>query len=215
MTFKLYFETRWCDHLFFVLVVLAVLTQHAITQSIPYIVGGPIKAAPVLFLTGLSWHLQEPLLLTVGLLLCACGDILLDIPKAIVSWGFEAGAAVFGVALVWLSLAYLENPFVGRPLMPLSLTNIVIAVFVCFWVLPKIKRSLRIPALAYLMVLIASNVIASTSSVPIFLGSTLWLMSDLSIGLGRHISDSPANGMVNLGLYDLGLYFITIGFLNR
>lgn len=215
MTFKLLLRDSvvWTI-LFFVLVFLAILTQHRMTKSVAYILRGPLKAAPALFLAVLSWYLHGPPLLTLGFLLCACGDILLDISKATVSWAFEAGAGVFAAALICLSLAYLDKPVAGRPLLLLSLPNIVLAFFVCLWVLPKITRSLRLAAVAYLGVLVASNVIASTSLVPVFLGSTLWLMSDLSIGLGRHVSGSPANGLTNLGLYDLGLYFIAIGFLN-
>ena len=215
MTFKLLLNDSlvWTI-LFFVLVVLAVLTQHAMTKSIPYVVRGPVKAAPAVLLAVLSWYVQGPPLLTLSFLLCACGDILLDISKATFRWAFELGAGVFAGALICLSLTYLDKPLAGRPLILLSLSNIVMALFVCLWVLPKIKKSLRVAAVCYLGILVVSNVIASTSLVPVFLGSTLWLMSDLSIGLGRHISGSPANGLTNLGLYDLGLYFIALGFLN-
>ena len=215
MTFKLLLagSFTWTT-IFFVLVLLAVLTQHARTQSVPYLVRGPVKAAPAFFLAVVSLYLNGPPLLTFAFLLCAGGDVLLDISKATVSWAFEAGASVFAAALVCLSLMYMEKPLDGRPLLLLSLPNIVLALFVCLWVLPKLRSSLRIPAAIYLVVLLGSNVIAATSVVPAFLGSTLWLMSDLAIGLGRNIPGSPANGLTNLGLYDLGLYFIAIGFLN-
>lgn len=215
MTFKLLLrDSSLWTILFFVLVVLAILTQHAITKSVPYIVRGPVKAAPAFLLAVLSWYLQGPLLLTLGFLFCACGDILLDISKATFFWAFELGAGVFAVALICLSMAYLDKPPAGQPLILLSLPNFVIALFVCLWVLPKIKQSLRVAAVCYLVILVVSNVIASTSLVPVFLGSTLWLISDLAIGVSRHIPDTPANGLTNLGLYDLGLYFIALGFLN-
>lgn len=215
MTFKLLLSDSFVwTILFFALVALAVLTQHAITKSVPYVIRGPVKAAPAFVLAALSWYLQGPALLTLGFLLCACGDILLDISKATFSWAFELGAGVFAVALICLSLAYLDQPFAGQPLILLSLPNIVMALFVCLWVLPKIKQSLRVAAVCYLVILVVSNVIASTSLVPVFLGSTLWLLSDLSIAVTRHISGTPANGMTNLGLYDLGLYFVALGFLN-
>ena len=99
------------------------------------------------------------------------GDFLLDIPKPTFSWAFEAGAAVFAAALICLSLTYLNKPLAGRPLLPLSVPNIVLALFVCIWLFPKVKTSLRIPALSYLAILVVSNVIASTSLVPIFLGA--------------------------------------------
>lgn len=200
--------------LFFVLVILAVLTQHTMSQSVWYVVRGAIKAAPAVFLAVLSWHLHASLLLTLAFLLCACGDVLLEIFRAGFSRAFEVGAAVFAVALICLSFAYLGKPLEGWPLLPLALSNVVVALFICLWVLPKINSTWRAPAVLYLLVLVVSNIIAATSLLPVFLGSTLWLLSDLAIGLGRHIPGTPANGLTNLGLYDLGLYFIALGFLS-
>lgn len=199
---------------FLVLLFFALLTQHSVTKAVPYVIRWPIKAGPAMFLAAISWYLHGPTLVTVAFLLCAFGDVLLDVAKATVSWAFEAGAAFFAAALVCLSFAYLSRPLDGRPLLLLSIPNIVLAVFVCLWVLPKLRHSLRAPAVVYLGILVASNIIAATSLVPVFLGSTLWLMSDLAIGLGRNIPGSPANALTNLGLYALGLYFIALGFLN-
>lgn len=200
--------------IFFVLVGLAVLTQTARAKSVTYVARGPVKAAPAFFLAGVSWYLNGPPLLTVAFLLCACGDILLDMAKASFTWAFEAGVVVFAAALICLSVLYLSKSVPGQPLLLLSLPNIVLALFVCAWVLPKINRPFRIPAVSYLLVLVISNVIASSSLVPVFLGSTLWLLSDLAIALGRHLPGTPANGLTNLGLYDLGLGFIAVGFLS-
>lgn len=197
---------------FFVLAGVALLTQTASARSVSYVLRGPVKAAPAFFLSGVSWYLNGPPLLTLAFFLCACGDILLDMAKATFTWAFEAGVVVFAAALICLSVVYLSKPLAGYPLLPLSLPNIVLALFACVWVLPKINRPLRVLAVAYLALLVASNVIASTSLVPIFLGSTLWLLSDLAIAVGRYIPGTPANGLTNLGLYDLGLYFIALGF---
>lgn len=200
--------------IFFVLAAVALLTQTARARSVSYVVRGPIKAAPAFFLAGLSWYLNAPPLLTVAFFLCACGDILLDMAKASFTWAFEAGVIVFAVALICLSVVYLSKPFAGYPLLPLSLPNAVLSLFVCVLVLPMVKSSLRIPGVAYLALLLASNIIASTSLVTVFLGSTLWLLSDLAIAVSRHIPGTPANALTNLGLYDLGLYFIALGFLS-
>jgi YhhN-like protein len=200
--------------IFFVLAAVALLTQTARARSVTYVVRGPVKAAPAFFLAGFSWYLNGPPLLTLAFLLCACGDILLDMAKAAFTWAFEAALFVFAAALICLSVAYLSKPLAGNPLLPLSLPNGVLTLFVSVLVLPKVKSSLRIPGVAYVALLLASNIIASTSLVPIFLGSTLWLLSDLAIAVSRHIPGTPANGLTNLGLYDLGLYFIALGFLN-
>lgn len=201
---------------FFALVVLAVFTQLMKTTSlkwIPVLPRAVIKAAPALFLSAVCWYLDQPLI-ALGFLLCGGGDILLDIPEEKASWAFEAGAISFAAALVCFSTASYGNQVPGRPLLPLSLTNLVIAVFILRWVLPKIKGFRRILEVSYFGILIVSNVIASTANVPIFLGSSLWLMSDLSIGLSSNILNTPANSLDTLGLYHLGLYFLALGFLN-
>ena len=201
---------------FFTLVIVAVstqLTKTTLSRSLPVLVRALIKAAPALFLAGLCWNLGE-LLPVFGFLLCASGDILLDLPEDKAPRAFEAGAISFAAALICFSIASYGKPLGGHILLPLSLTNIAIALFILRWVLPKITGFRRLLEVSYFGILIVSNVIASTSQVPIFLGSSLWLMSDLSIGLNSYVSGSPANSLDTLGLYDLGLYFLAIGFLN-
>lgn len=201
---------------FFALVIVAVctqLTKTTLSRSLPILVRALIKAAPALFLSGLFCHLHE-YLLTLGFLLCGVGDILLDLPEKKAPRAFQVGAVSFAAALICFSVASLGKPLEGHILLPLSLTNIVISLFVLRWVVPKIAGSQRLLEVSYFGILVISNVIASTSLVPIFLGSSLWLMSDLSIGLSSHLSDTPANSLDTLGLYDLGLYCLAIGFLS-
>ena len=201
---------------FFGLVVIAVFTQLTKTttsKSLPVFLRALLKAAPALMLTGLAWYLDRPLIAAL-FLFCSLGDILLDLPEDRYPFGFQAGAISFAAALICVSIASYHHQLPGRPLLPLSLTNIVIAVFVLRWVLPTLKGSERILEVFYFGMLIVANIFASTSTVPVFLGSSLWFMSDLSIGLGSKVTDDPANSLDTLGLYDLGLYFLAIGFLN-
>lgn len=201
---------------FFALVVIAVFTQltkETTSKSLPVFLRALLKAAPALMLTGLAWYLDRPLIAAL-FLFCSIGDVLLDLPEDKWPRAFEIGAISFAAALICVCVASYQNQLPGRPLLPLSLTNIVIAVFVLRWVLPKLKGAQRILEVFYFAMLITSNVFASTSSVPVFLGSSLWFMSDLSIGLGSKMSDDPANSLDTLGLYHLGLYFLAIGFLN-
>lgn len=212
-------ESAGWTSLFFILVLLGVgsqLKKASLTNTVPGIVLHLLKAAPALFLAGLSWYLESPPLLIAGFILCACGDIFLDIPEAKAPWAFKVGAVAFAAALVCLSIIYYGKPFQGRLLWPLCLTNTFIAIFVLRWALPNIKGTLRILEICYFGFLIVSNIIAATSTVPIFLGSSLWLISDLSIGLSENVvaAKTKVNSLDTLGLYDLGLYFIAIGFLN-
>ncbi|HEX2268834.1 MAG TPA: lysoplasmalogenase family protein [Pyrinomonadaceae bacterium] len=200
---------------FFGLVVIAVLTQLTKTtasKSLPVFLRALLKAAPALLLTGLAAYLDRPLIAAL-FLFCSIGDILLDLED---NWprAFNAGAISFAAALICVCLASYRNQLPGRPLVPLSLTNIVMAIFVLRRALPRLKGPQRILEVSYFGMLIISNIFASTASVPVFLGSSLWFMSDLSIGLRRKMSDEPANSLDTVGLYDVGLYFLAIGFLN-
>jgi len=201
--------------IFFVLVVIAVFTQLTKTttsKSIPIVLRALLKAAPALFLVGLSWSLGESLVALL-FLFCALGDILLDLEDK-VPHGFQLGAISFAAGLVSVCILSLQRQLPGHPLLPLSITNIVIALFVLRWVLPRLRGVDRILEVTYFGLLIVANIFASKSSVAVFLGSSLWFMSDLSIGLGSNISDDPVNSLDTLGLYDFGLYFLAIGFLN-
>lgn len=202
--------------IFFVLVAIAVFTQLTKTttlRSLPFVLRALIKAAPALFLAGLSWSLDQNLV-ALAFVFCALGDILLDLPEEKVPHGFQLGAISFAAALVCVCILSYQRQLPGHPLLPLSITNIVIAIFVLRWVLPRLHGAERILEVIYFGMLIVTNIFASTSTVPIFLGSSLWFMSDLSIGLGSNVSDDPVNSLDTLGLYDLGLYFLAIGFLN-
>lgn len=201
---------------FFALVGIAVFTQltkTTVSKSLPIILRALLKAAPALFLTGLAWYLDHPLIAAL-FAFCSIGDVLLDLPEDKMPLAFEIGAISFAAALVCVCIASYHKPLPGTPLVPLALTNIVIAVFVLRWVLPKLQGAQRILEVCYFGMLIVSNVFAAHSYVPVFLGSSLWFMSDLSIGLGSKVTDDPANSLDTLGLYDLGLYFLAIGFLN-
>ena len=202
--------------IFFVLVGIAVVTQLTKTttsRSIPFVLRALLKAAPALFLSWLAWSLGLNLV-ALMFLFCSLGDILLDLPTDKVPHGFQLGAISFAAALVCVCILSYHRQLPGHPLLPLSITNVVIAIFVLRWVLPRLHGTERILEVTYFGMLIVTNIFASTSSVPVFLGSSLWFMSDLSIGLGEKVSDDPVNSLDTLGLYDLGLYFLAIGFLN-
>jgi hypothetical protein len=202
---------------FFALVAVAIFTQltkNTISRSLPFWLRALLKAAPALFLTWLSWYVGETLAALL-FLFCSLGDILLDLPEDKVPLGFQLGAVSFAAALICVCILSNKYQLTGHPLLPLAITNIVIAIFVLRWVLPKLRGFERILEVSYFGLLIIANLFAATSYVPVFLGSSLWFMSDLSIGLGAKVSGDPVNSLDTLGLYDLGLYFLAIGFLGR
>lgn len=202
--------------IFFALVGVAVLTQltkKTYAAKLPDLARALIKAAPAFFLSGLCFYLGE-YLVAAGFLLCAIGDILLDIPEQKAPLAFEIGAGSFAIALIVFAVASYYQPLTGHPLRPLTITNVAIALFIFRWVWPAIPRSRRILEVSYFSLLIISNFSASHSNAAVFLGSSLWFMSDLSIGLSNYVEDTPTNSLDTLGLYDLGLYFLAIGFVN-
>lgn len=202
--------------IFAVLVFIAVFTQFNKAtryKSMPVALRALLKAAPALFLTGLSWSLGYNLVALL-FLLCSIGDIFLDLPTDKVKNGFLIGGISFFAALVVVCFLSEQKQVPDYPLLRLAITNIVIASFVLRWVLRKLSKFELIVEVVYFAMLIIANVFASTSTVSVFLGSSLWFMSDLSIGLGEKVSDDPVNSLDTLGLYDLGLYFLAIGFLN-
>ena len=194
--------------IFLFLAFLAVVTQltKAKTKNpVPGIVRHFLKAAPAIFLAVVCWYLHAPLLPIVALLLCAAGDILLDIPK-------RRRLAELHLRGLDLSLNLLLGRSPGVPLCHWPAPT-VIAFFILRWVIPLIPKSRRVLEIPYFGLLILSNILSATCSVPLFLGSSLWFMSDLSIGLSSRVQGSPTNSLDTLGLYDFGLYFLTIGFL--
>ena len=202
--------------IFFALVIAAVFTQlmkKTTFAFLPDILRALIKAAPALFLSGLCFYLAE-YLVAAGFLLCAIGDVLLDIPEEKAPLAFEFGAGSFAVALIVFAVASYYHQLAGHPLRPLTITNIAIALFIIRWVYTKIPAPRRKLELFYFTLLIISNFFAGHSNAAVFLGSSLWFMSDLSIGLSTYVSDTPTSSLDTLGLYDLGLYFLAIGFLN-
>ena len=217
MTFNYLLLNSWLYVLvFFGLVAIAVytqLTKKGASASLPVFLRALLKAAPALFLCGLCFYLGQYLIAAL-FLFCALGDILLDLPEEKYPLAFEIGVVAFAVALILVAVAAYNRPLAGHPLRPLTITNVAIALFIIRWVLPKIPKSRRKLELAYFGLLIVSNFFASHSNAAVFLGSSLWFMSDLSIGLSTYIEDTPTSSLDTLGLYDIGLYFLAIGFLN-
>src|SRR5215203_652096 len=83
--------------IFFALVAVAVfpqLTKTTVSRSLPVILRALLKAAPALFLAGVAWYLDQSLAALL-FLLCAIGDVFLDLPEDKVPHGFQIGAVAF------------------------------------------------------------------------------------------------------------------------
>ena len=117
-----------------------------------------IKAAPALFLTGLSWYLDQTLIALI-FLFCASATSSLTFRKT--KWRMGFRLARYRLRWRWFGLvASRQRAVAGYPLLPLALTNIVIAVFVLRWVFPMLKGAQRVLEVSYFGMLIVSNIFA-------------------------------------------------------
>src|SRR5215213_8211520 len=161
---------------FFALVAVAIFTQltkNTTSRPLPFWLRALLKAAPALFLTWLAWYVGEPLAALL-FLFCSLGDILLDLPEDKVPLGFQLGAVSFAAALICVCILSNKYHLTVHPLVPPAITNIVIAIFVLRWVLPKLHGFERILEVSYFGLLIIANLYASKSYVPVFLGRMIF-----------------------------------------
>ena len=71
------------------------------------------------------------------------------LPEEKVPHGFQLGAISFAAGLVCVCILSYQRQLPGHPLLPLSITNIVIAIFVLRWVLPRLHGAERILEVVY------------------------------------------------------------------
>jgi uncharacterized membrane protein YhhN len=166
----------------------------------------PVAAAAFLW-AALSWGALETTYgqcVFAGLLLCACGDVLL-IPRGQSLW-FQLGIGAFLLGHVAYALA-----FVGRGLHPLAamLASVGLALFawrVLTWLSPHVQADFRRPVHAYVAVISAMVVTAIAASaagggLPIAVGAVAFALSDLSVARERFVQPGFANGAWGLPLY--------------
>jgi len=138
-----------------------------------------------------------------GLLLSACGDLLL-IPRA--ASAFQAGIAAFLLGHVAYAVAFASSPWSPAVLLVAVLAVAVAAWRIQRWLLPHVSADFRVPVLAYLTVIsgmVALAVAASAAGRPVLaaVGAIAFAASDISVARNRFVDPSFATTAWGLPLY--------------
>lgn len=141
-------------------------------------------------------------LMAAGLVLSAFGDAFLLSDQT--RW-FMAGLASFLLAHIAYAAAFVASADRwGSPI--LSATVVGVGLTVGRWLLPHVESSLRMPVIAYMVVITAMVVasfgaLASGSSVWVAVGAIGFWLSDLAVARQRFVTAAFANKAIGLPLY--------------
>jgi len=137
--------------------------------------------------------------LVAGLVLAACGDVLL-IPKGKAT--FLAGLLAFLAGHVAYAVAFVVHGVNGRVAVLALLGLGLVAVGVLRWLWPHVERPMRVPVLAYVVVISAMVALAAgTGAWTLLLGAFAFYLSDLSVARDRFVASSFVNRVWGLPLY--------------
>ncbi len=140
--------------------------------------------------------------MAAGLVLSALGDAFLLSDQT--RW-FVAGLVSFLLAHIAYAAAFVASADRwGSPM--LSAAVVVVGLIVGRWLLPHVESPLRIPVVAYMVVITAMVVtslgtVASGSSVWVAVGAIGFWLSDLAVARQRFVTAAFANKAIGLPLY--------------
>jgi len=142
-------------------------------------------------------------ILVAGLVLAACGDVLL-IPKSKSTFLFGLGAFLAG-HVAYAAAFTLHGVDVTAVLLAAGVLALA-AVFVLRWLWPHVDRPMRLPVLAYVVVITAMVALAAgtamqTGAWSLLLGAFAFYLSDLSVARDRFVAPGLLNRLWGLPLY--------------
>jgi uncharacterized membrane protein YhhN len=142
-------------------------------------------------------------LLAAGLVLCWVGDLLLGfrtmrffvpglVAFLIAHLLFGAGFITFGVSPKWMLIAVLIHA--------------VADVFILRWLWPKLPADMRIPIVAYMlvitsMVVLSAGAVGSGASGWLLAAAVIFTVSDLFVAREKFIKSDLINNLIGLALY--------------
>jgi len=137
--------------------------------------------------------------LVVGLVLAACGDVLL-IPKSKAT--FLGGLLAFLAGHVAYAVAFVVHG-VDATVAALSLLVLgAVGAGVMRWLWPHVERPMRVPVLAYVVVISAMVALAAGSGMwTLLIGAFAFYLSDLSVARDRFVASGLSNRLWGLPLY--------------
>jgi uncharacterized membrane protein YhhN len=150
-----------------------------------------------------------------GIALSLCGDIFLMLPKELLATGFLLGLSSFLLAhLFFLRGLTSDARLFGRPLVALILLLLAAGNLVILW--PGLAPGLKIPVVAYVLVLTAMTAQAVTRHLQLrrhgtllaALGGLFFMLSDTLLAYNKFHAPLPLSALWILGTYYTALLLL-------
>ena len=141
--------------------------------------------------------------LVLGLVLAAAGDVLL-IPKS--KAAFLGGLVAFLLGHVAYAVAFALAGMRASAAAITAVAGTVAATFVLRWLWPHVERPMRVPVVAYVLVIttmvaLAAGAASEHRSWALLVGAVAFYLSDLSVARDRFVAPGFANRVWGLPLY--------------
>lgn len=146
---------------------------------------GPVWKCSGIVVLGLYALSQRAILLGLGLLLSAAGDVFLELDGL-----FVAGMAAFGLAHVCYSAVFIgiiRRDGLNKSGWPFAIAIIAASIALAVWFAPgQAEMGLTIPATAYSVIISIMVISAVMSKAPLMakLGAVIFMLSDTLIAVG-------------------------------
>ena len=174
-----------------------------------------IKPLPVLIMAFLCWrNLEgtERILMTLGFIFSAMGDIFLDLDRVAL---FKQGLLSFLVTQILFSIAFYQRRKINRTRLAAAGLVIIYAIIMLVLLWPHLG-ALRIPVMVYMLALTSMGVFAGLRDGPlsrVFLGGFLFVIADSLIAVNKFLIEFDYSLVIIIGLYLAGQFFIGRGVL--
>lgn len=169
-------------------------------------VAKPLASAAFVATALASGALDDPYGMSVlaGLLLCLLGDVLL-IPAG-AAYAFRAGVFAFLAGHVAYCVAFLTTGVDATWLGVAAVLLALVLAYVWHWLRPSLPADMRLPVLAYLVVIgsmsaLALGFVGAGGPVTVAVGALAFTASDVSVARDRFVHEDFYNRAWGLPLY--------------
>jgi len=179
----------------------------------PYPFDFAVKTIPILCLAVLAFRNItgiKGILIGIGLLFSGCGDVLLHIDGGAY---FVHGLGSFLIAHLFYIAAFIRQPAIARPRLPVLLAIGVFGVIMGVQLFPHLGDML-IPVAAYLFIIFAMGISAALGAANhtlVIAGAGLFILSDSLIAINQFLTPVPLSDLLIMITYYLAQLFITFG----